>query len=113
MTVIDSTIFFILTGMGFASLVISSKFGAVFAILGAVGFFAVSLMLFSNYDVVSTTTYSDGSNQWNETNYIIGSEGDTIQESQQKNWIAWIFFVLGLIAIVLFFVESLKMGKAN
>jgi|GEM_PF-6238836 len=108
---IGTGIFLILTGMGFGSLIISHKFGALFAVLGAVGFFAISLMMFANYDVVSTTTYQDAGSQWNETSYMIGAEGQSAEESQQKIWIGWIFFILGLVAVAVFFVEALKMGK--
>ena len=111
MVEIGTGIFLILVGMGFGSLIISNKFGALFAVIGAVSFFAISLLMFGNYDVVSTTTYNDGTTQWNETNYMVGAEGDTDFEIKQKMWVGWIFLVLGLIAVVVFFVEALKLGK--
>lgn len=113
MPVIATSIFLILAGMGFASLIISHKFGAMFAVIGAVSFFAISLLLFSNYDVVSTTTYVDATSQWNETNYLIGGENDDREEVQPKIWIGWLFFILGMIAVVVFFVEALKLGSAK
>jgi len=108
---IGTGIFLILTGMGFGSLVVSHKFGALFAVIGAISFFAISLMMFANYDVVSTTTYEDSVSQWNETNYMVGGQGDTQDEAEQKIWVGWIFFVLGLVAVAVFFVEALKLGK--
>ena len=104
-------IFLILSGMGFGSLIISNKFGALFAVIGAIGFFSISLMMFANYDVVSTTIYTDASTQWNETNYLIGGEGTTAEQEQQKIWIGWIFFILALVAVAVFFVEALQLGK--
>lgn len=110
---IGTGIFLILTGMGFGSLIVSNKFGALFAVIGAISFFAISLLMFANYDVVSTTVYTDSTTQWNETNYMVGAEGDTNDEAQQKIWIGWIFFILGLVAVAVFFVEALKLGKTQ
>lgn len=108
---VGTGIFLILTIMGFGSMVISNKFGALFAVIGAVSFFAISLMMFAQYDVVSTTIYTDPSSQWNETNYLVGAQGESQAESQQKTWLGWIFFILALVAVAVFFVEALKWGK--
>lgn len=113
MAEIGTGIFLILTGMGFGSLIISHKFGALFAVIGAISFFAICLMMFAQYDVVSTTTYKDSTSQWNETNYMVGAEGESQAESQQKTWVGWIFLILGLVAVAVFFVESLKLGKSQ
>jgi len=99
--------------MGFGSLVVSHKFGALFAVIGAISFFAISLMMFAQYDVVSTTVYTDATTQWNETNYMVGEEGESEDEAEQKTWVGWIFFILGLVAVAVFFVEALKLGKAQ
>jgi len=112
MPIISASIFLILAGMGFSSLLISHKFGAMFAVIGAISFFAISLLLFANYDVVSQTTYVDNTSQWNQTDWIIGGENDDEEEVQPKIWIGWLFFVLGLVAVVVFFVEALKLGKS-
>jgi|SRR3972149_10054062 len=108
---IATGIFIILAAMGFGSLIISHKLGALFAVIGAVSFFAISLLLFANYDITSTTTYNDGTTQWNETSYLIGGENDDEEEIQPKIWIGWVFFVLGLVAVAVFFIEALKLGK--
>jgi len=115
MPTISTGIFIILVSMGFGSLAISPliKIGVFFAVIGAVAFFSISLFMFSNYDVISTTTYTDSTTQWNETNYMIGAEGDTSDESQQKIWVGWVFFVLGIVAVAVFFLELLKLGKAQ
>lgn len=114
MPVIATSIFLILAGMGFGSLVISTltKFGVFFAAIGTVAFFTISLMLFSNFDVVSTTTYVDSTTQWNETSYLLGGENDDSEEVQPKIWIGWLFFTFGLVGVVVFFLELLKLGKA-
>lgn len=112
MPVLDGGLFIILSGVGFGSLILSSKFGATFAIIGAVGFFALALFMFANYDVTFTTNYEDGTNAWNQTSYIIGSNAD-VEEVQQKLWMGWIFMMFGLTAIVLFFIQLLGIGKGN
>ena len=111
MAEISTGIFLILTTMGFGSLIVSHKFGALFAVIGAVSFFAISLLLFANYDVVSTTVYVDSTSQWNQTDWFIGAEANSDDEVQQKIWIGWIFFILALVAVAVFFIEALKLGK--
>jgi len=110
---IGSGIFYILIAMGFGGLVISKPFGALFAIISAVAFFAISLMMFADYDVSSTTVYTDATTVWNQTDYVIGKEGTSTEEIQQKQWVAWIFFILFLVSIAVFLVESLKIGKST
>jgi len=113
MVEIGTGVFLILVGMGFGSLIVSHKFNPIFAILGAVSFFTISLLLFANYDVVSTTTYVDSTSQWNETNYLIGGENDDQNEIQPKIWLGWMFLIFGLMSVIVFFIELLKSGKGK
>ncbi len=107
MPIVNGGLFIFLLVIGFAGLFGTKTFHVVFAIIGAIAFFTLAIFMFANYDVAFVTEYNDGTTQWNQTNYILGTN-DTGAEDEQKIWVGWIFVLLALLTISVFFIELFK-----
>jgi len=103
MPIMEAGLFAILGGMAFIFMLISFRFGALFKLFSAVIFFALSVVLFANYDVAYTTETFQQNPPRNSTDirFIIqGDDGTSL-------WLGWIFVGLGVFNGALFFIEMI------
>lgn len=111
MPTFDAGVFLILASLAFGSLVASFKLGSAFRILGAIIFFALSIIMMANYDIAYHTSTLDGATTINQTKYIIGDGNPATNE--QTNWLGWIFLALGIYSSVLFITDMIKTLKTG
>lgn len=106
----DGGLFFLMLGLGLIFLISSIKFGPIFQLVGGIIFLVLGVIMFGQYDVAFYTTVTDGVNEINQTNYVIG---DGVTKNSNATWLGWIFLLIGLLAIVVFFVGMLKEGGTS
>lgn len=107
--IFDGGLFFLMLGLGILFLISSFKFGPIFQLVAGIIFMSLSIVMFAGYDVAFETTVTDGSNQINQTNYVIGN-GETTNEN--NNWLAWIFVIIAIMSFLLFFFGLMSSGGA-
>lgn len=103
----DGGLFFLMLGLGIMFLLASFKFGAVFQLISGIIFMSLAIVMFAGYDVAFETTVTDGTNQINQTNYVIGNGTGP---NDNSSWLAWIFMIIGIMALVMFFFTLLSNG---
>ena len=108
MVLFDGGLFFLMLGLGIFFMVTALKFSTVFHLLGAVIFFALAIIMLAGYDVAFITVIEDGTNQINQTNYILG-DGTTTTQSNSA-WIGWIFLLIGVLMSIMFFFGMMNNG---
>jgi len=107
MATFDGGLFFLMLGLGLVFLISSLKFGPIFQMIGAIIFLTLAIIMFGQYDVAFYTTVTDGTNVINQTNYVIGNGSG---QNTNSTWIAWIFLIIGIMALVVFFIGMLQSG---
>jgi len=103
MPIMEAGLFAILAGMAFIFMLVSFRFGALFKLFSAVIFFALSVVLFAEYDVAFTTETTNSLNNATQSDirFIIqGDDGTSL-------WLGWIFVGLGVFNGALFFIEMI------
>jgi len=111
----DGGIFVIFLGLALLFLLASFKIGAVFALLSAILFFSMAIILIGQSDIGFTNTVEtaliNGTSlhtfTTNSTAYIIG-DGDPATNDNQ-NILAWLFFAMAILSVALFFMEMIGM----
>ena len=105
MPIMEAGLFAILGGMAFIFMLISFRFGALFKLFSAVIFFALSVVLFANYDIAYTTETMQENPPRNSTDirFIIKGSAD----DGTSLWLGWIFVGLGVFNGALFFIEMI------
>ena len=108
--IFDGGLFFLMLGLGVLFLISSFKFGPIFQFVGGLIFVILAIIMFAGYDVAFETTVTDGTNQINQTNYVIG-DGVSSTESN-GSWLAWIFMIIGMMLWFFFIMGLIQNGGA-
>ena len=115
--VFDGGIFVIFLGLALLFLLVSFKIGAVFALLSAILFFSLAIILIGQSDVGFEsnieTALINGTSLYtfttNSTVYVIGDGNSGTDDNQ--NILAWLFFAMAILAVAMFFMEMIGMGE--
>lgn len=104
----DAGIFIMINLIGFAGLFLPTRFGAVIKLVGAIGFFSASVIMFATEDVAFVQATEDGSGDTiNQTKYLIGGNEESTSD---KIILGWIYLILGLFSVALFFYLMISSG---
>ena len=108
----DAGIFCIMLIIGFASLVMYKKIGALILIVSALTFLIAGLIIVTGFDVgfykASYPMNATGiTTPANETDYLIGNGSTPIQFSGQL-WMGYSLIVLALVVGIIFLDQTIK-----
>ena len=92
------------------TLLISFKVGELLKVLSIICFFTLAIVMFADYDVVYTESFSGGASSECPTADPCVTTKYLIQENQ--NWLAWIFVAFAILASLLFFLEMIGFNDA-
>ena len=109
MEVFDSGLFVILLGFGFMALLLSFRIGELLKILSVICFFTLAIVMFADYDVAYTESFSGDSSTECPTANPCVTQKYLIQENQ--NWLGWIFMAFALLSGLLFFLEMIGFNE--
>ena len=101
--------FLIMLVVGFASLFLYQKIGALMLLVSILCFLITGLLIVTGYDVSSytTTITSSEPSGINQTSYLIGNGSTPIQFTGQL-WMGYSFILLSLIVGIIFLDQTLK-----
>lgn len=104
MPTLETGLFIILNLVAFGFMFLGFRNYGILHVIPMVLFFAMSLLMFSEYDIVTTSTISDGTTTWTQQSYLID---DT---DVGTYWLGWIYFLVG-IGTFFFFLKDMWPSK--
>jgi len=105
---LDAGIFILLLGSGIGATLLAFRLGTMLAVIGAMLFLVLGVIMMGEPDIAYIVTSSDGTVTTTETHYIVG-DGDA-STTENTQWIGWLFILIGVILSFSFLTQMFTRG---